>query len=186
MREAKERLFSAAVLPLEPSDFLITAMERAQAIPLLNEKSKSEWVIAPILSEVWDRLGRSFSIFSGVNLKADPQKNLVGECDFIISHQQTHFLEASVFALVEAKNDNVDNALGQCAAQMLGARIFNQKENVPIETIYGCVTNSDEWRFLKLEGDTIIFDTHKYYLSNLSELLGVLRVIIEQYVTKNS
>jgi hypothetical protein len=183
LQEAKLELFPAKILPLEPSPYLVTAMERAQRMPLLNENSKSEWIIAPILSDVWNSLGQSFSIFSGVNLKADVKNNLVGECDFVISHQKTHFLEASVFALVEAKSDNIDNALGQCAAQMLGARVFNHKENVPIETIYGCVTNSDEWRFLKLKEQTIILDTRKYYLSNLPELLGILRYIINQYVS---
>jgi hypothetical protein len=59
--------------------------------------------------------------------------------------------------------------MGQCAAQMMGARIFNQSENQPIETIFGCVTNE------------ILIDAKKYFLDNLEQILGVLQAIIDFY-----
>ncbi len=47
----------------------------------------------------------------------------------------------------------------ECAAQMYGARIFNQKKKNNIHDIYGCVSIGVEWQFMKLEGQTIWKDT---------------------------
>jgi hypothetical protein len=107
---------------------------------------------------------------------------LNGECDFIISKAiKTYIIQAPIFALVEAKQNIVENNMGQCAAQMMGARIFNQSENQPIETIFGCVTNGEVWQFLKLENQTILIDAKKYFLDNIPQILGVLQAIIDFY-----
>ncbi|MEN8220219.1 MAG: hypothetical protein ABFS56_28485 [Pseudomonadota bacterium] len=82
---------------------------------------------------------------------------------------------------VEAKKNAIESNLGQCAAQMLGARLFNQNENNDIETIYGCVTTGETWQFIKLENEAIHIDSHRYYINNVGEILGVLQVIIDFY-----
>jgi hypothetical protein len=64
---------------------------------------------------------------------------------------------------------------------MLGARLFNQNENNDIETIYGCVTTGETWQFIKLENEVIHIDSHRYYINNVGEILGVLQVIIDFY-----
>ena len=125
---------------------------------------------------------RAFTIFSGETLDVDADKGLNGECDFIISKaMKTYTIQAPIFALVEAKQNIVENNMGQCAAQMVGARIFNQSENQPIETIFGCVTNGEVWQFLKLENETILIDAKKYFLDNLERILGILQAIIDFY-----
>jgi hypothetical protein len=43
-----------------------------------------------------------------------------------------------------SKKDDIINTFGQCVAQMLGVRIYNQKDGNTIETIYGCVTTGIE------------------------------------------
>jgi len=69
---------------------------------------------------------------------------------------------------------------------MVAARLFNQSENQPLETIFGGVTNGDVWQFLKRENKTIFIDTKKYFLDNLEQILGVLQAIIDFYpVRKN-
>jgi hypothetical protein len=50
--------------------------------------------------------------------------------------------------------------------------------------LYGAVTTGTEWQFMKLEGQTVIFDTHRYYIANMDELLGALSVIGTLYVEK--
>jgi hypothetical protein len=52
--------------------------------------------------------------------------------------------------------------LGQCVAEMLAARIFNEREGNDISTIYGTVTSGTNWRFLKLEGDIVNIDLDEY------------------------
>jgi hypothetical protein len=139
-------------------------------------------IIAPILLEMMEKNQRTFTIFSGETLDVDADKGLNGECDFIISRAvKTYTIQAPIFALVEAKQNIVENNMGQCAAQMMGARIFNQSENQPIETIFGCVTNGEVWQFLKLENQTILIDAKKYFLDNIPQILGVLQAIIDFY-----
>ena len=68
----------------------------------------------------------------------------------------------------------------QCAAQMLGAKIYNEKNDVKIDCIYGCVTTGNDWKFLKLEKDLII-DSQTFYLNEIGELLAVFQNIIDYY-----
>jgi hypothetical protein len=182
LHEQRTTLF-ANITPVQPGAWLETTLQFAVHNPPLTEKAKSEAIVYPLLAEVCRSTNYAFRIFSGVPLNADAHQELVGECDFILSHRQTHFLESAVFAVVEAKNDNLDESLGQCAAQMLGAQIFNAKHSLGDEpsVIYGCVTNSDEWQFLKLEERTISIDNRKYPLVNAAELIGVIRYIVDQY-----
>jgi hypothetical protein len=139
-------------------------------------------IIAPILLEMMEKNHRAFTIFSGETLDVDADKGLNGECDFIISRAiKAYTIQAPIFALVEAKQNIVENHIGQCVAQMMGVMIFNQSENQPIETIFGCVTNGEVWQFLKLENQTILIDARKYFLDNLEQILGVLQAIIDFY-----
>ena len=45
--------------------------------------------------------------------------------------------------IIEAKNENIKGGLGQCAAAMLAAQLFNQQEGNEIRKIYGAVTTGD-------------------------------------------
>jgi hypothetical protein len=83
--------------------------------------------------------------------------------------------------LVEAKKDDIINTFGQCVAQMLGVRIYNQKDGNTIETIYGCVTTGIEWQLLKLENNIITIDIKLYSIKNLPELLGALQAVVNVY-----
>jgi co-chaperonin GroES (HSP10) len=75
---------------------------------------------------------------------------------------------------VEAKNENIKGGLGQCAAAMLAAQLFNEQEGNEIKTIYGAVTTGDIWKFLKLEGTDIFIDLNNYYIKELNKILGIL------------
>lgn len=168
---------------IAPSDHLLTEIAQSKRIPYLTEKAKSELFVTPILKFLTVHNNFQFSYFSGYVLNADKKEGLNGECDFIFSTAtNTKELSTPIFNLVEAKNDNIEQGLGQCAAQMLGARRFNEKnDGAHLQTIYGCVTNSFEWVFLKLEENTLFIDTERYYLGNLNQLLGVLQYIIRKY-----
>ena len=43
----------------------------------------------------------------------------------------------------------------------------------------GAVTNGFDWVFLKYENLNVQIDMNRYYLGNLSQLLGVMDYIIE-------
>jgi hypothetical protein len=160
-----------------PSDFLTQTIE--QNIPLAiasnTEKARSEMIIAPILIELRKQLKNQISFFSGIDFSVDNEQGLNGNCDFIISRSpELLILNAPVTIIVEAKKENINGGLGQCVAEMLGARIFNEREGNQISTIYGTVTTGTNWRFLQLDGDVVNIDLDEYYLSNINKILGIL------------
>jgi hypothetical protein len=179
LTEKQMKLFEG-IVPVSPSSWLATTLQAGRRMPIISEKAKSEFIIAPILTELCLRTNQAFGVYSGAMLNVDAKRNLNGECDFILSDKSTLFLESSIVALVEAKKDNIEESIPQCAAQMLAARIFNGNDED--QDIYGCVTNTNEWQFLKLEGRTIIIDRDTYYFNQLPTILGVVLHIVGQYV----
>ena len=163
-----------------PSDFLRTALRRGTALALRSstEKARSEMIVTPILLELQEVKMGKISLFSGIDFKVDPKRGLSGRCDFIISADgKSEFMTAPAITIVEAKNDNVRNGLGQCIAEMVAAQLFNQRHEKDIPTIYGVVTTGTNWRFLKLQGSTVFIEnTERAYdfERNLDELLGLL------------
>jgi hypothetical protein len=85
---------------------------------------------------------------------------------------------------LEAKKNDTEIGVPQCAAQMIGARLFNEKKGIKQETVYGCVTTGKEWLFLKLE-DKIYIDKKTYNLENIEDLLGVFQTIIDYFKHAN-
>ena len=83
-----------------------------------------------------------------------------------------------VIAIVEAKNDNPMNGIGQCVAEMVAARLFNEREENNISTIYGGITTGSVWKFLKLEGQTVYIDLDEYHINDIGKILGVLLSMI--------
>lgn len=186
LKESRADLFPN-VTPIESSDFLKSILTETLKLPKRSEKARSEQIILPILLEMKKRNYDYFTIYSGEILNADKQNGLMGECDFILAKNINAIgLDYPLFCLIEAKKNDIEAGIGQCVAQMLGAKIYNQKEGHPIETIYGCVTNADNWLFLKLEHEIITADNHYYYFDNLNTILGILQTIIDCYKTFDS
>jgi hypothetical protein len=181
LTEERKRLFpQVKTIPLE--GWLKIVLEIALDTPLLTEKERSERIISPILLEMRERNQRSFSIYSGVSLEVDKEQGLNGECDFILANQPaTYDIQVPIVAVVEAKDDNIKTGLPQCTAQMLGARLFNKQRGNAIEIIHGCVTTGEDWQFLKLEGNTVIVDSQRYYIKAVEEILGVWQQIVDFY-----
>lgn len=108
-------------------EFAVTLNEEATLALAINmEKAKSEFIIAPVLLELRRSLHGGFGLFSGVELDADAARGLNGFCDFILTKTPRQFvLTAPLVAIVEAKNDNLRNGLGQCIAAMVAAQLLN-------------------------------------------------------------
>lgn len=178
------RMYSE-IQEVEPSNLLTQTIE--ENIPLATasntEKARSEMIISPILIEVRKQQNNQISLFSGIDFSIDNERGLNGNCDFIISRSPELFiLTAPVIIIVEAKKENINGGLGQCVAEMLAARIFNEREGNYISTIYGTVTSGTNWRFLKLSGDIVKIDLDEYYLSDIKKILGILASSIREPV----
>jgi hypothetical protein len=122
-----------------------------------------------------------FTIYSGDNLSVDNSQGLNGECDFILAKDVGSFsINYPIFQIVEAKKNDIEVGVPQCAAQLVGAKFFNEKKGIKIDQIYGCVTTGNEWLFLKIDTELTI-DSRIYYLNELNELLAVFQQIIDYY-----
>ena len=145
------------------------------AVAISTEKAKSEMIIAPILIELRRMLNNQISLFSGVKFNVDSTRGLNGFCDFLISRsRQQSFIKSPVVAIVEPKNDNIKSGYAQCMAEMIAAKIFNEREGKEFENIFGVVTNGNQWKFLKLNKDTIYIDLNDYYIISSEKIMGIL------------
>jgi hypothetical protein len=163
--------------PIAPSAHLVETLRfnvpLASAIG--NEKGRSELIVAPVLVELKRSQRPAIGLFSGVELTVDPAAGLTGTCDFLVSlGAEQLFVEAPIVALVEAKRDDMFVGLGQCAAEMVAARIFNQRAENAIETVHGAVTTGTNWKFMSLSGATLAIDLNEYFISEPAKILGIL------------
>jgi hypothetical protein len=170
------------IKPLEIDPWLKETLNKGMQLIIGSEKARSELIVMPILLASRERNQNCFAIYSGETLDVNADKGLNGECDFILTYSQPlPAIQSPIFTVVEAKKSAIESYLGQCAAQMLGARLFNQDEKNDCEIIYGCVTTGEAWQFMKLENEVLYIDSRRYYINNVDEILGVLQVIIDFY-----
>ncbi len=167
----------ASINPIEISPYLVQTLKRnvPLALAINSEKARSELIIINILLEVKEQLHDKISLFSGIEFTVDKEKGLNGFCDYIISASQEQFyLESPVITLVEAKNENIIGGLGQCIAEMVAAKIYNEGEQTFLPAIYGVVTTGDEWKFLKLEDNRLFIDSDVYYINDINKIVSIL------------
>ena len=172
------------IAPVVASERLIADLEETHEILLRSEKAKSEWIVVPVLKEIKRRNNPFLTIHSGENLDADASAGLNGECDFILAKDtRSYSINFPVVQVVEAKKQDFDIGIPQCAAQLIGADLFNKKRNVVLDKIYGCVTTGVNWQFLVYEANTIYIDPKLYALTDVDQILGVFQYIVDYYKT---
>jgi hypothetical protein len=174
---------------IHPSRWLFETLAKGRKFAQIasSEKAKSEFIIAPTLLEIESHYPEQIAIYSGKNLDAERANGLYGECDFIIGKGAVSaIITTPIIAMVEAKRDNLENGLGQCAAQMYGAILYNKKHNYGqdalTEKVYGCVTTGDLWQFMKLENKLLTIDRHVIYLNELDRILSCFNAIIAEFL----
>ncbi len=164
---------------IEPSDWLKITLKKNMNLPHSSEKAKCELIIGPILTELVESNNRKITYFSGYNFDVDKLQGLKGRCDFIVSKRpRAPRIEAPIFSIVEAKNDNLDIGIPQCIAEMYAAWLFNKKRGEEVKTIYGAVTFGLAWQFLRLEDKVAHLDSTIYYIRDLPQILGVLQTMV--------
>lgn len=175
--------FLPIVSPVTPSALLQETLGETVpwAIATGSEKARSEGIINPVLLEVKRQLRGQVSVFSGEEFNVEPEAELTGYVDFLISRSPEQlFIKAPVVVLVEAKKEDLKPALGQCLAEMVAAQRFNQQKKLAIPVIYGTVSSGTAWRFLKLEETTVTIDLSDYPLPPVEPLLGMLLWMVQE------
>ncbi len=167
--------------PVPVPSWLQEMLAQGRTLRLLSEKARSEFIVSPILLASRALSHGAITIYSGERLDVKPEQGLVGECDFILAASPpVPVLHAPLVTIVEAKRNDIEAGLGQCMAQMMGARFFNEQEGKPVATLFGCVTTGEAWQFLRLEGTTAGIDITRYYIDNVGLVLAVWQAVIAQ------
>ena len=167
----------AGVTPVAPGDELQQWLDRfaVLALGVGSDLARNVYLIGPIFAELMRRATPPVLVFSGVTLDVDKARGLTGTCDYLMTRsRELYYRRGPLFVAVAAKRDDAGGGLGQCAAQMVAVRMFNDKDKTPLATVYGCVTTGNNWRFLKLEGDTLTIDRTEYHIQNVAAVLGIL------------
>ena len=180
LTEQRESLFPG-VTPVLPGSWLLETLALTRDSALISEKERSEMLVVPVLIELRRQNNTAIGLYSGAFLDVDATQGLNGECDFILTRgTQNYTLDTPIFCAVEAKKNDVEGAFGQCVAQLIGARFYNEQDEKPTPELYGCVTTGLEWKFLHLSGSTIRIDLDFYFINELPQLLGALTVIAQK------
>jgi hypothetical protein len=166
---------------INPSSWLQETL--LKTVPLTkmvgSEKARSEFIIAPVLVELREIAKDEISIFSGKEFTVDKELGLNGICDFLISKTSNQItLSAPILALVEAKKGVLEDGWGQCIAEMVAAKKFNESKGKPINCIYGIVTSGSLWHLLQMRENTVLLEPNEYSLSPIEKLLAALNWMV--------
>lgn len=160
-----------------PSTYLQTTLNEnvSLATAVNTEKARGELIIAPILLEIRRKFNFQIGFFSGSEFNFDIESGLSGYCDYILTASQDSYeIRNPIITIVEAKNESIKSGLGQCIAEMVAAQLFNQRSGELIENIYGAVTTGTDWKFIKLNDQTILIDKRNYFINEVNKILGIL------------
>jgi len=87
-------------------------------------------------------------------------------------------LKAPLLTVLEAKRSDIELGLGQCAAQMVAARMFNERASEIGRPLFGCITTGEDWHFPRLAGNELLLDRRRLYVDNVASILAVFQAII--------
>lgn len=163
--------------PVTPSNLLVSILERELpwAIAVGSEIARYSGIIAQVLLEVRELRQQQISVFAGREFNVNPEQKLNGYCDFLVSLSPIQsVIQAPVAIVSEAKRGILEYGLGQCVAGMVAAQQFNQKHNLSIPVVYGCVTSGSNWKFVKLQESQLVIDITEYDLAPVAQVLGIL------------
>jgi hypothetical protein len=143
----------------------------------VSEEAICEFLIAPILQEIWLSYRDSLMMWSHASFGVE--QPLIGYPDYFFSKRSPlgRVRDQPYVLFVEAKRDDFEAAWAQCLSAMLAAQKINKH---PEQTIFGGVSNGRVWGFAKLEGQLFTQDSREFTISRLAELFAALHYVFEQ------
>lgn len=188
MREATGRY--AHIPDRVPGTVLTTTIARNLALlPISsNERMRTEFLIAPVLSEIWELAREQITLFSGAIFDVAPAEGLAGVCDFLIVNvPHTPVVTTPVVVIGEAKHGDRYNALPQCIAGMVAAGRANAQAGAD-GPVGGALTDGRRWVFLELTSDharEIIIERAEYEVPrDLPRILAILTALATRTATQ--
>jgi hypothetical protein len=137
-----------------------------------------EFLIAPVLREVWMRNSR-VKLFSHPQIKYE---DLVLIPDYVVTPKDrtgANTFQKPLLITVEAKNDDFELGWSDAYKQLIVARYLNKNEEIPI---YAMVSIGKAWEFGKLDKKIIYRHPATVGIDNPNKLLGILDFIFADCV----
>lgn len=186
LTKEKDTLFADAS-PIQPSDVLRAIFERyATTVILDGDRAKAAGVIAPILTELQDfAKTHLLNMFPGHRMDINKTKGLWGECDYLITNCDygIELTPPVVIAVVQIHDSDMEAALAQCIAVMVGAQKLNELDDY-FGVVYGVVTSADQWSFLSLRDDIVNVDPTDTY-PPVDTIFGILMAMVNDAIDSN-
>jgi hypothetical protein len=173
----RDSFLFADTAPSEPTPTLVENLRRARHVRLVNERARAHRLVDPVLAELETYYDGRISTIPEMYLEVKDVEGLSGNPDFVISAGTLNKV-VPIVAIVEAKKDDIDSGLPQCAAELYAAYLLDKGA---LLRLYGCVTVGTEWKFLYIDGESklVVVDRNSYSIFELPPLLGVLRRIVD-------
>lgn len=167
------------LVPITVDEYFRRRLEfhRLNAPVNVSEQAISEFLIAPVLQEIWHAYSDALMIWSHVQF--GQSMPLKGYPDYFFSRRSPlgRVMDQPYVLFVEAKSDDFDAGWAQCLAAMLAAQQLNKR---PDQVIYGGASSGEMWVFGRLEGKTLFQDPRSFTLTRLEELFAALNYVLQQ------
>ena len=158
-----------AAAPLELSDFFRERLNRiVRNFDTDGSESGKELLIDAFCEEALER-HPTLKAWKEAPLKSD---TLTGYVDYLIARKRA-YMSTPLLCVVEAKRDDFEQGLAQCAVAMYACAWNNANEGNRI-TVYGIVSNGDAWQFYKREAEGAFYQTLPYAMMDAPAILGAL------------
>jgi hypothetical protein len=153
------------------------AFFRVNAPTNVSEEAVCEFLIAPVLQEIWLLYADILTLWSHAYLGEEPP--LKGFPDYFFTRRSPlgRVMDQPYVLFIEAKREDFDQAWAQCLAAMLAAQKLNKRQE---QVIHGCVSSGELWYFGKLTNTVLTQDPRAYTLTHLEELFAALHYLFEQ------
>ncbi len=142
-----------------------------------NEEAVKALILTPVLVYVIKQLNGRYSLLYEEYIEVDD--DLKGRCDLIVSRvdddDTNDTLGDKPLLVIEAKKKTVEEALSQCAAELIALHKLGK------EVQYGVISTGDDWIFIEIFPDQQLVYQHnrKFYLSDLKRVANILCSILK-------
>lgn len=159
------------------SDEVYTHIQMFVKLFYSNEEAVKALVLTPLIVFIIQQLNAKYSVLYEEYIEAD--EDLKGRCDLIVSRIEEDDTNDSLgehpLLVIEAKKKTVEEALSQCAAELIALHKLGKQVQ------YGVISTGDDWIFLEIvaEQQRIYQHHHKFYLSDLRRVANILLSILK-------
>ncbi|AFZ07294.1 hypothetical protein Osc7112_2894 [Oscillatoria nigro-viridis PCC 7112] len=143
-----------------------------------SEYAICEYIIVPILKEVWKQYRKNFILWSHQALNCDA--NLNGFPEYILAQKSPLgklVFDRPYFVIIEAKQDDFEAGWAQCLAEAIADQRLNDK---PEQDVFGIVSNGKLWQFGKLKTNVFTLNQKSYLIDDLDKLFAAINYVFQQ------